>query len=185
MGFFDFVKGKTAETVQYLDINGGMRLREAEVDVMYIVKGSQVIYVNDEADHLFILDKDGDKKLDGRIVKFHFYNKSNESLDVFVAFDEADSYTMFTMQVGLQERLNYVGNAIFEYFHKENILHKFILTPGIQVQFEYTFKLYKTNNSNFMVNNGQTQAYIVKKDSILISGKDGNSVDSLKGLFWK
>ena len=45
MGFFDFVKGKTAETVQYLNINGGMRLDDAEVDIMYIVKDNQVIYI--------------------------------------------------------------------------------------------------------------------------------------------
>ena len=134
---------------------------------------------------MFTLDKDGDKKLNGRIVKFHFYNKNNESLDVYVAFDEEDSYAMFTLQVGFEERLNYVANAIFEHFHKENILHKFILTGGVQVQFEYTYKLYQTNNGSFMVNNGQTQAYIIKKDTILISGKNGNSVDSLKELFWK
>ena len=45
MGFFDFLKSKTAETVQYLDINGGMRLDEAEVDVMFIVQGNHVIYI--------------------------------------------------------------------------------------------------------------------------------------------
>jgi hypothetical protein len=185
MEFFDFLKSKTEETVQYLDINGGMRLNKAEVDIMFIINNNQVIYVNNQADNLFVLDKDGDQKLEGRIVKFHFTNKLNESLDIFVAFDEQDSYTMFTLQGGIQERLNYVANAIFEYFYKENILHEFIMTEPIQVQFEYAFKLYKRKNDSFMVNNGQTQAYVVNKDSILSSGKNGDSVDSLKELFWK
>ncbi|VAW49382.1 hypothetical protein MNBD_GAMMA03-2027 [hydrothermal vent metagenome] len=52
--------------------DGGMRLEEAEVDILSIVRNNEVLYLNSEADHLFTIDKDGDEKLDGRVVNFVF-----------------------------------------------------------------------------------------------------------------
>ncbi len=60
MGFFDFLKDKTGQVddiqLEKLVFDGGMRLDEAEVDIMFIVKNNQVIYVNNDSEHLFILD---------------------------------------------------------------------------------------------------------------------------------
>lgn len=184
MGFFDFIKGSSKSSVEYINVTGGMRLNEAKVDIMFIVQNNQLTYINKDAEHLFKIDKDGDKKLEGRIVKFIFRNESKEQIEIFVAFDEQDSYTMFTLQAGLEYRLNYVANSIFQYFHKSNILHSFISSGNIQVQFEYTFKLYNTNKGSFMVNNSQSQAYVVIDNQLLRSNDRGKNVDSLKELFW-
>ena len=145
MGFFDFLKDKMPETNKSnnysLNINGGMRLSEAEVDVMFIVKNNQVIYINDAARHLFIVDRDGDKKLDGRIVKFDYKSK-NDLVEVFIAFNESDSYTMFTMGTPTGPRFNYVAQAVWDYFYEKGISNVFIFTEEYSLQFEHAFKLY-------------------------------------------
>lgn len=189
MGFFDFLKNKMPETDrsnnEYFNINGGIRLNEAEVDVMFIVKNNQVIYINDAASHLFRVDKDGDKKLDGRIVKFDYKAKNNNLIEVFIAFDEADSYTMFTMGAPTSGRFNYVAKAVIEYFYEKGIPNVFIFTEKYALQFEHAFKLYQKEQQYFMVNNSQSKSFIIEKNKILRSYDKGNSVDALKKLFWE
>ena len=157
-----------------------MRLDEAEVDILFIANDNDVIYINEEADHLFTTDKDGDEKLVGRVVNFVFSGQSTGSvIEVFVAFDDSDSYTMFTLQVGMVERLNFVAQAIFNYFAENGI--QGVLSPIEQyaTQYVYAFKLYRKKERFFMVNNSQTQSYLIDSSTILRNG-----VDEIKSNFW-
>lgn len=161
-------------------LKGGMRLDEAEVDILFIANDNDVIYINEEADHLFTTDKDGDEKLVGRVVNFVFSGQSTGSvIEVFVAFDDSDSYTMFTLQVGMVERLNFVAQAIFNYFAENGI--QGVLSPIEQyaTQYVYAFKLYRKKERFFMVNNSQTQSYLIDSSTILRNG-----VDEIKSNFW-
>ena len=161
-------------------IDGGMRLEEAEVDILFIVRDNTVIYINKEADHLFEIDKDGYEKLDGRVVNFVFSGQSNATvIEVFVAFNDSDSYTMFTLQVGMVERLNYVTQLIFKYFLDTGIQNVFSLIEQYNTQYIYTFKLYRKNKKYLMVNNSQTQAYLINESTFM-----RDDVDRIKNIFW-
>lgn len=161
-------------------LKGGIRLEEAEVDILFIVRGNTVIYINDEADHLFTTDKDGNKKLDGRVVNFVFTGQSDGIvIEVFVAFDDSDSYTMFTLQAGTMERLNYVAQAIFEYFAEIGIQNVFSAIEQYATQYIYTFKLYQKNAKYFMINNSRTEAYQIDESKIL-----RDDVDEIISIFW-
>jgi hypothetical protein len=163
---------------QKVDYDGGMRLVEAEVDIMFIVKNGDVMYINKDADHLYELDKDGDMKLDGRIVNFIFKD-SNEVVEIFVAFDDQDSYSMFTMNMGRDERLNYVAQAIFQFMGQNNITNVFSPTAQYSSQYHYTFKLYKKNEKHFMINNSQSHTYLIS-DNLYKS----NNADEIKSECW-
>lgn len=161
-------------------LKGGMRLDEAEVDILFIVNDNAVIYNNEEADHLFTTDKDGDEKLEGRVVNFVFSGQSTGSvIEVFVAFDDSDSYTIFTLQAGTVERLNFVAQAIFKYFTENSIQDVFSPIEQYATQYVYTFKLYKKSEKYFMVNNSQTQAYLIDGSTIL-----RDDVGEIKSIFW-
>ncbi|HAV2049135.1 TPA: hypothetical protein JHJ87_005660, partial [Raoultella ornithinolytica] len=108
MGLFDlFIKKNNGSENKRVNYNGRMRLDDAEVDIMFIVKDESIMYVNNYVDELYIVDKDNDMKLDGRVVNFIF-KSGNEVIEIFVAFDDQDSYMMFTVGAGRDERLNYV-----------------------------------------------------------------------------
>jgi len=71
-------------------------LGDAEVDVMAVVKNNQIVFINTGADHLFELDKDGDKKLHGRAVNISLNGQSNNDvIEFFVDFDDSDSFNVF------------------------------------------------------------------------------------------
>ena len=177
---FNIFGKKKSQLETTLTYTGGMRLEEAEVDIMFIAKNDQVIYTNNESDHLFSLDKDGDKKLDGRVVNMVFTGQSDKSvIEVFVVFDDSESYTMFTMGAGRDERLNYVAQSIFKYFMDNKIEGVFSLTQGYASQYLYTFKLYQKGIKYFMVNNGKSQAYLIDGNTI----KKGSG-DEIKPEFW-
>lgn len=183
MGLFDlFLKKNSSDSNEKLNFSNRMRLKEAEVDIMFIVKNRDVIYVNDYADDLFNEDKDGELVLDGRVVNFIFKTGS-EIIEVFVAFDDQDSYMMFTMGAGRDERLHYVAKSIFEFMAQNNINSVFSPTAQYSSQYQYTFKLYKKNTRYFMVNNGQSQAYLISCDAIK-NGSGFNDVDRIKTDFW-
>ena len=161
-------------------LKGGMRLQEAEVDILFIVNNNNVVYANEEADHLFETDKDGDERLDGRVVNFVFSGQSTGSvIEVFVAFNDSDSYTMFTLRTGTVERLNFVAQAIFKHFAKNDMQDVFSSIEQYATQYIYTFKLYRKNKRFFMVNNSQTQAYLIDSSTIL-----RDDVDKIKRIFW-
>ena len=161
-------------------LKGGIRLQEAEVDILFVVNNNTVIYINEETDHLFETDEDGDEKLDGRVVNFVFSGQSTGTvIEVFVAFDDSDSYTMFTLQAGTVERLNYVAQAIFKYFAENGVQDVFSPVEQYATQYVYTFKLYRKNERFFMANNSQTQAYLIDGSTIL-----RYDVDEIKSIFW-
>lgn len=159
-----------------------IRLDDAEVDIMFIVKNNNTIYINEESDHLFTIDSDGDKKLDGRIVNITFSDPSMQDVvEVFVAFDESDSYTLFTLRMMFQERLDYVCKVIYQYFsnnYPDIVFSKKV--KGHSSQYIYTFKLYKKYDRYFMINNGQNQAYLIDKSGII-----RDDVDIIKKEFWE
>lgn len=176
MKIFSF--GKYAS--QKASLKGGLRIKEAEVDILFIVQNNNVIYINGEVDHLFIADKDGYEKIDGRVVNFVFSGQSShDSIEIFVAFDDSDSYAMFTLQSGTIERLNYVAQVIFKYFAEVSIQNVFSSIENYSTQYIYTFKLNRKNGKYFMINNAQTQAYLIDKSSI-----KRNDVDGIKNIFW-
>lgn len=159
----------------------GIRLKEAEVDILFIVHNNTVIYSNKEADALFETDKYGDEKLDGRVVNFVFKSQSNTAIiEMFVAFDYSESYTMFTLRAGMMERLNYVADAIYNYFSENSIPNVF--SPATELytsQYIYSFHLYRKNETYFMINNSQTQAYLIDGAAIL-----RDDIDEIKRVFW-
>lgn len=141
-----------------------MRLKDAEVDIMFISNGSNVEYINKQSNHLF----DGDR-LDGRIVKITYISQTDHSkVDAFVAFDGQDSYTMFTMQVGIEQRLNYVINAVFQ----EIVMDYLSPTSGYDTKYEYTYKLFKEDYGYLMVNAGGAKAYQVNEKKMLVKSSE-------------
>lgn len=99
---------------------------EKNVEIMFIVKDKQVLYFNKYADVLFQKDKDGDLKLDGRVVKI-VYKGLFSKIEVFVAFDDTESYTMFTAGLGRDERLHYVASEIITFLSKIDMIKDLIL----------------------------------------------------------
>jgi len=141
-----------------------MRLKDAEVDIMFISNGNNVEYINNRSDRLF----DGDK-LDGRIVKITYISQVDHSeTDVFVAFDDQDSYTMFTMQIGIEQRLNYVINAVYQ----EIVIDYLSTTSGYDTKYEYTYKLFKEDYGYLMVNARHTKAYQINENKMLIKSSE-------------
>ncbi|RVT46319.1 hypothetical protein EMM73_10135 [Rheinheimera sediminis] len=183
---FEFIEDSVEKLIQgnivedKLKVSGGIRLEEAEVDILAIVRDNKVVYLNSEAEHLFVIDKDGDEKLDGRVVNFVFSGQlEGEHIELFVAFDDSDSYTMFTLKMGIMERLNYVAQAIFKHFVAAGLKNIFSTTENYFIQYIYTFKVYRKNGKYFMVNNSQTQAYLIDDSSIM-----RDDVDKIKSAFW-
>jgi hypothetical protein len=175
-----FFLGKYEYENQQIFFKGGMRLEDAEVDILFIIKNNKVKYINNEANNLYIVDNDKEKKLDGRVVVFEFTGQSDNSvIEVFVAFSDADSYTLFTLQVGMVERLTYVAQAIFKYFSDYSIKNIFSPVEVYSTQYVYTFKLYCRCQKYFMINNTQTQAYLIDK-----AGIERDDVEEIKNAFW-
>lgn len=158
-------------------ING--RLNEAEVDILAIASNNQIVYFNDSSNNIFKIDADGDEKLDGRVVSIVFNDQSGTNkIEIFVAFDESDSYMMFTANQGMMERLNFVTQEVYKYC-VNNIPNLFISPSGYSTQYIYAFRTYRVKNRYFMVNNAQTQGYIIEENKIL-----RGSGDEMKKLFW-
>lgn len=177
---FNIFGNKKVQPAKNLIHEGGMRLKEAEVDIMFIAKNDQVIYTNDKSDHLFTLDKDGDKKLNGRVVNMIFTGQSDDSvIEVFVIFDDSESYALFTLGSGREARFDYVTKAIFKYFLDEKIEGVFSPQEGYAVQYHSRFTLYQKGTKFFMVNSGQSHAYLVEKNIIKRGGGD-----EIKSEFW-
>lgn len=157
---------------------GGMRLKDVEVDILFIVNNDNVVYVNDKVDHLFTMDKHGDEKLDGRVVNFLFSGQSsNDNIEIFVAFDDADSYVMFKLQAEVSEvteRLNCVTQAIFKL---RGVLLPFEI---YSTKYIWAFHLYQKNEKYFMINNSQTQAYLIDKEGI-----KRDDVGEIQDIFWR
>jgi hypothetical protein len=141
-----------------------MRLKDAEVDIMFISEGDNVEYINKHSDHLFDSDK-----LDGRIAIITYISQIDHSkVDVFVAFDDQDSYMMFKMRSGIEQRFNYIINAVYQ----EIAFDYLSLTSGYDTKYEYTYKLFKEDYGYLMVNARGTKAYQVNKNKMLVKSSE-------------
>lgn len=166
MGLFDLFIKKAKPVPTNIDKSIDMYLREAEVDVIAIVKNNHVMYINEHHDRLFRNSKRG--KFDGRVVKFNFMGiEDNSNIVVFVAFDDQDSYTMFTLNMGRDERFNYVSQALILYFNEIGIASS-IFAPNTQyaTQQEYAYKLFKEDYGYYMINNGGNKIYKIDWDGV-------------------
>ena len=124
-----------------------MRLADAEVDILFVTKGTNVLYINENV------------KFDGRIVKIIYTGQSSHSeLSVFVAFDESESFTLFTMRTGFDMRLNYVDQAVYQYLGR---MSPSVLSPaeGYNTQYEYTYSIFTDNDGYIMENSSGTKTY--------------------------
>jgi hypothetical protein len=148
------------------------------VEIMFVAKDDKLIYTKKACAHLFTPDKDGDEKLDGRVVCIIFRGKSDKSvIEVFVAFSDEESFGLFSMQLGLQERLASICQQVFIQLGTHQ--HLFSKTDTYSTQFAYTFKMYKKGSRFFMVNNQQTAAYLIHESGIVRGG-----ADKIKSEFW-
>lgn len=185
MGFFDIFKRKDkadsrTNTLSF-SYTGGIRLEQAEVDVMFILKGNKILYINEQSSHLFSIDKDGNRKLNGRIVHYIFFPlRGGDKIEMFIAFDEDDSFTMFTLRYNLEDRLNFITQEVLSFFEKNKITGVFESGVPYSTQYKYTFKLYEKYNRYFMLNNSRTQAFLVDSSGIL-----RDDVDSIITEFWE
>ena len=143
-----------------------MRLAEAEVDFLFLAEGANVKYVSMYVDSLF----DVNQKFDGRVVKFSYTGQdSNHELTVFIAFDESEAWSLFTMRTGLTERLEYVDKAVFKVLLERTSPARINLGETYDSNFEYTYKLFKEEEYGYlMVNAGGTIAYQINMDKKLL-----------------
>ena len=147
-----------------------MRLEEAEIDIMFITKGERVEYIYEKADRFF----DDKGRFEGRVVKLIYTGQSSFSeLSVFVAFDDAESWTLFTMKSGLELRLNYVLNAVHKHLALNLSPPKLSHMEGYDTQYEYTYKLFKEVEYGYlMVNSMGTKAYQINKSKSQIKSPE-------------
>lgn len=171
-----FKKTVKAEKLRNL---GDLFLRDSEVWIVAIVKGGTPIYVNKGTKQIFEVDRDGDEKLDGRVCNFIFSgNGSSEEVQVFVAFDDGDSYGTFMMGQANESRLGFVCNDIYKSLSAQFSKQVFS-KPQYKTQYEYVFKMYRRDGRVFLVNSSQTKAMIITDDEF----KHGKA-DPMKGLFF-
>lgn len=172
MSFFPLTENKKKIS------KNGIRLKDAEVDILFIVHNNNVMYINNEAKSLFAKEKH--EKLDERVVNFTFSGLSdNSTIEFFIAFDGYDAYSMFTLQKEMTERLDYVMYAILRYFSENNIKGVFSPVEQYSTTYIYTFKAYYKNNKYFMINNNNDQAYLIDE-----SGIKRDNVNEIKKIFW-
>ncbi|EPG9256228.1 sel1 repeat family protein [Providencia rettgeri] len=181
MGFFDnlFSKSKREPKMLKAILNSGARLHEAEVDILFIIKNGNVLYVNYDTENLFEIDGDGDSLFKGRVVNYkHLGETTKDEVQIFVGFNENDAYTMFTLQLNLEDRLELVGQALTSFF-SNNRINGVFSWEGYSVQYQYTYKLYNKNNINFLINSSQTHGYLISEDTF-----EQGEGDILKEKFW-
>ncbi|RUT49482.1 hypothetical protein [Campylobacter fetus] len=159
MGIFED-KGsmKMHGDVKKINLQSG-RLKDAEVDILAIAQNGQISYFNNNCDHLFETDKDGDMILNGRVSIIKFFNRS-ELVEFFIAFDDHDAYTMFMAGLNRDVRLEYVALELAKILYPMGILKK-----NFASQYLYTFKAYKKDSQIYLVNAGFTSAYFLTPNS--------------------
>lgn len=152
--------GETSLTQNTIEKSIDMHLKDAEVDVVAIVKNSQVVYINEHLNRLFTSSSTG--KFDGRVVKFNFRGTQDSSVDVFVAFNEQDAYTLFTLNFGRNDKFNYVSQALIRYFNEIDIASSlFSAHTEYATQQEYAYKLFNEGSGYYMINNSRTKTYTI------------------------
>ena len=177
MQYFSFGKYKGQNKIFP---KGGLILKEAGVEILFVVCNNTVLYINENTNHLFLTDKDGDRKLSGKVVNFVFSGQlTGDVVEVFVAFKDSESNTVFSIKSALADRFNFVAKSIFECFMGGSVKNVFSPAEQYNAKFIYAFNLYVKNDRYFMVNGSQTQGYLIVESAVL-----RNSVDEMKKIFW-
>lgn len=158
--------GENQLTQDIIEKSIDMHLKDAKVDVVAIVKNSQVVYINEHLNRLFTSSSTG--KFDGRVVKFNFRGiQDNSSVDVFVAFNEQDAYTLFTLNFGRDDKFNDVSQALIGYFKDIGIASSlFSAHTDYATQQEYAYKLFNEGSGYYMINNSRTKTYTINWDGM-------------------
>lgn len=182
MGLFSkFFSKDTPEYVgEKIILNQGARLNDVGVNILFIIKNGNVIYVNYDSKNLFETDRDGDSLFKGRVVNYKFRGETTkDETQIFIGFDENDSYMLFTLQANLQERLDAVGKAVIKFF-SDNRINGVFSWEGLSVEYHYTYKLYNKGNINLLINVSQVDGYIINENSF-----EYGEGDFIKEKFWR
>lgn len=147
---------------------------ESGVEIMFIVKNQNVLYCNQYADTLFLSGEKDYLTLDGRVAKI-VYKGLFSRVEVFVAFDEQESYTLFTANIERDKRLHYVALEVINYIDKYKINKQLKFSLGIHITCYSAYKLFKRNNKYYMVNNSRNDAFIITENSY----KNSENIDTL------
>lgn len=171
-----FSLGKYKEPKISVDHN--LFLKEIGVNVLAIISNDEVIYINKESNKLYEVDSDGDAKLIGRSANMVLIDQTTGArLETFVAFDEEESYALFTAKIGMQERFNFLIQNLYGFYAK-NMPVLLNATSNYASQYIYTYRVYKKDGSLLFLNNSD-QGVVINSDKIL-----RGSGDQMKTIFW-
>ena len=134
--------------------------------------------INKESNKLYEIDSDGDAKLIGRSANMVLIDQATGArLETFVAFDEEESYALFTAKIGMQERFNFLIQNLYGFYAK-NMPVLLNATSNYASQYIYTYRVYKKDSSLLFLNNSD-QGVVINSDKIL-----RGSGDQMKTIFW-
>lgn len=163
---------------QKISVDQNLFLKEIGVNVLAIISNDEVIYINKESNQLYEIDSDGDAKLIGRSANMVLIDQTTDTrLETFVAFDEEESYALFTAKIGMQERFNSLIQNLYGFYAK-NIPTLLNATSNYASQYVYTYRVYKKDGSLLFLNNSD-QGVVINNDEIL-----RGSGDQMKTIFW-
>lgn len=164
---------------QKISVDHNLFLKEIGVNVLAIISNDEVIYINKESNQLYEIDSDGDAKLIGRSANMVLIDQATGArLETFVAFDEEESYALFTAKIGMQERFNFLIQNLYGFYAK-NIPVLLNATSNYASQYIYTYRVYKKDGSLLFLNNSD-QGVVINSDEIL-----RGSGDQMKTIFWE
>ena len=163
---------------QKISVDQNLFFKEIGVNVLAIISNDEVIYINKESNQLYEIDSDGDAKLIGRSANMILIDQTTDTrLETFVAFDEEESYALFTAKIGMQERFNSLIQNLYGFYAK-NIPTLLNATSNYASQYVYTYRVYKKDGSLLFLNNSD-QGVVINNDEIL-----RGSGDQMKTIFW-
>ena len=154
-------------------------VEQTEVEILAIVSNNKVMYINQDSNHLYKIDKDGDYKLLGKVANIILIDQMTDArLETFVAFDEEEAYTLFTMKMGMEDRFNYLIQYIHAYYVK-NIPNLLNPLANYATQYSYSFRVYKKNGHLCLLNNSE-QGIVITEDTIF-----RGTGDQMREIFWR
>ena len=164
---------------QKISVDHNLFLKEIGVNVLAIISNDEVIYINKESNKLYEIDSDGDAKLIGRSAIMVLIDQATGArLETFVAFDEEESYALFTAKIGMQERFNFLIQNLYGFYAKNMPVLLNATTSNYASQYIYTYRVYKKDGSLLFLNNSD-QGVVINSDKIL-----RGSGDQMKTIFW-
>lgn len=171
-----FSLGKYKKIKPSVDHN--LFLKEIGVNVLAIISNNEVIYINEGSDYLYEIDSDGDAKLLGRSANLVLIDQATGfRLETFVAFNEEESYSLFTARIGMQERFNFLIQKLYGFYMK-NIPILLSATGNYSSQYMYTYRVYKKESSLLLLNNSDDGVMITCHEILRGTG------DQMKKIFW-